>query len=432
MKVIFHVVDNYRRDLNWRLELAEKLKNLGYTNYIGLPEAIRKLHISHKNSLILGRLGSTTGNSKFDIEFINEIESNGSKLIYFHDEGGVFLKDDFEKSVFHTHPIKLINKFFVKKVFVWGDEQYNVLKNSINSTKLEVFGMPRLDTVYRLNKKSFDEKKFILINSRFGDVNKVDGDISFFDFRKLEIRKEGNEYLTHAEIKSDLIKEWCSSNISFSYFIEMIHHVITSFPNENFIIRPHPSESEEFYSDIFSSYNNVSVSKCGDLVDLFKHTKLVLHSQCTTGLESFFNNIPQINYVPINDSNFVLTCVSELKPIATDLKSISDMINVILDGDNYEEIDTCNMKKYIANVDNSFSSHKLIIDEVINVFEGVETRKIFKLNWFVLKYYIKKLLFSLNFKSISSTSRLYWPKIHDIDIELKAKITKFGFNFYKI
>jgi surface carbohydrate biosynthesis protein len=434
MKVIFHIVDNYRRDLSWRLDLSIKLKKLGYTNYIGTPASIRKLHLSHRNAVILGRLGSTTGNSEFDKEFIKEIENNCSKLIYFHDEGGVFSRNNFTNSVLHTHPVNIINKNYVQKVFVWGINQYNVLKSYVPNDKLMVFGMPRLESVASSCKSDYNKKEFILINSRFGDVNKVDGDISFFDKRRFEIRKEGNPDLKINEIKDDLISEWCSSNISFTYFIEMVHSVISAYPNENFLIRPHPSESVDFYLDVFSTYPNVSVSKEGDLIELFENTKLVLHSQCTTGLEAFFNNVPQINFIPTTNDNSLLTCVSELTPIATNRKNLLYLVNNFLSGNYDDGSDLKNIKKYIANVDNSFSSHNLIIKEIGTFFKNSTTSLSIKINIFVIKYYIKRLLSFFRLINISDneTSRLYWPKLFELDEQYSESIIKSGYKYFKL
>lgn len=436
MKVVFHIVDNYRRDLSWRLDVASKLKMLGYTNYIGSPESIRKLHLFYKNSIILGRLGSTTGNSNFDQEFLNEIDNNSSKLIYFHDEGGVFSCNAFENSVLHTHPINLINKDIVQKVFVWGANQYNVLKSFVSTDKLMVFGMPRLESVIPINNlnQNHNIKKNILINSRFGDVNKVDGDISFFSTRRCEIRKEGNPKLSVNEIKYELINEWCSSNITFTYFIEMIHSVISSFPKENFIIRPHPSESVDFYTDVFGSYPNVSVSKKGDLIETFENTKLVIHSQCTTGLEAYFNNIPQINFIPKKSDNFLLTCVSELKPIASNKEMILALLNDFLIGNYNNNTDLENMKKYISNIDKSFSSHDLIINEVESFFSTNTTYFTSVINIFCIKYYIKRVLtlFKLKSNYNNCTSRLYWPKINELEEKYQKIISKSGYKYFKI
>jgi hypothetical protein len=64
------------------------------------------------------------------------------------------------------------------------------------------------------------------------------------------------------------------------------------------VLRPHPSESLEFYRLAFTYFKNVVVTNEGSVLKWIRSADLVVHSNCTTGIEAVLAGRPVLNLLP--------------------------------------------------------------------------------------------------------------------------------------
>jgi hypothetical protein len=64
------------------------------------------------------------------------------------------------------------------------------------------------------------------------------------------------------------------------------------------VLRPHPSENLTFYKQAFASFKNVAVTRDENVLPWIRAAKLVVHSNCTTGIEAVLAGRPVVNLLP--------------------------------------------------------------------------------------------------------------------------------------
>src|SRR5262249_12062065 len=66
----------------------------------------------------------------------------------------------------------------------------------------------------------------------------------------------------------------------------LVREIARAFPDYDVILRPHPSEDPAFYRHVFAPYGTITVSKEGSVLDWIRSAELVVHTNCTTGIEA--------------------------------------------------------------------------------------------------------------------------------------------------
>ncbi len=117
-------------------------------------------------------------------------------------------------------------------------------------------------------------------------------------------------------------------------FLEAVHKVVISMPQNNFIFRPHPVEDEGFYVSYFKDCKNVRVSKAGPIQDTLCLATGVIHSGCTSALQSKVMEKPTVCYVAdesyFSDLPFRLFCS---EPIVRNEIELLAMVKRLFDRD---------------------------------------------------------------------------------------------------
>jgi len=89
------------------------------------------------------------------------------------------------------------------------------------------------------------------------------------------------------------------------YFCEMLSYVMRNNPNQNFVLRPHPTESLEFYRNAFHEFDNILISNEFSAVEWISRCSLLIQNGCTTSVEAYFLEKPVIDYYPFISSHGV-------------------------------------------------------------------------------------------------------------------------------
>lgn len=309
--IIFHFIDNSKRDLYWRLHLAAQLSKQGLTSVIGKSVNLQEWVSSSRNTIILGRLASNEGFSGHGDPILRLLERRNSNIIYFHDEGGFYSRSTYLGSLERSHILRYAYHPKILKIGFWGAFQKRIADKHWpdQRIKYEVVGSPRFDIYHDPYKKVLEtvsrkkcqqkERDYILIVTRGSSINPSGINPPALGNRMRELNSYG--FKSELEVSAVLFGKWAKQSLDAVMMIKAISSLALHFPNEVFIIRPHPGENALFYSDAFNNYKNVKVEAKGDLGLYLNYAKLVIGNDCTSGFEAMLAGKPFINYRPFRD-----------------------------------------------------------------------------------------------------------------------------------
>jgi hypothetical protein len=149
------------------------------------------------------------------------------------------------------------------------------------------------ETVEEIRKRHGD---FILVNTNFNHVNAFYPGLNLF----VPNDKPGEESRP-GRAASGMTREYAEGlrdhkQAIFEKFQQLIPAVEKAFPKYNVVVRPHPTENQDIYSQIAASCDRVRVTNEGNVVPWLMATKAVIHNGCTTGLEAYVMGVPAISY----------------------------------------------------------------------------------------------------------------------------------------
>lgn len=298
-KILFLPIETIARELDAKLLLTHRALSRGYSVVIGQKNNVFKaaeklgygiyLYKSHERS-----------------NFPKSNNLGMSDYIYtaLDEEGLVFLSD--KAYIARAIPNKIDH---LKIVFTWGQYQCNLLIKENPSLKSKIYsvGNPRFDLLrpeflplYKSTVKKLSSTwgRYVLINTNFSAGN--------FS------RHYGCDYMKHNEhlcakmkgrtlLKSErdyFIKEEKYYKKLFYQYREMIMVLSSKFPDLNFILRPHPTEDHKNWEEALEGLQNVHTIFEGSVVNWIQGSIAVIHTGCTTGIESWALHKPVIVYNP--------------------------------------------------------------------------------------------------------------------------------------
>ena len=374
--IILMSVDSPRRDLEWRIFLAKKFTDLGYTVLVGTKNEIKKIHHSSKNCIFLGRFNSNNGRSERDKKYFKNMIKRNTRIFFYHDEGAFGSQSMFEEDVIKTHPIEYLSYSKFIKLLTWGVRQKEeLIKQGVSNDRIEVVGCAGLELAKRerkfnsnLNKKVTNKDKYILLVSRFPNLhNSKEGKIAFLSNKMLNILKLGGV----SNPEENLSSLWCYITHVFADYIKFTKDIIRLLPDEKFIVRPHPQEDCNFYNVAFSNYSNVTINNSGDFVDLLSNAKYVIASECTTLLESEVMGKKIINFQPklYQDYNMPVIGLRDLKP---SIATVHEAIDIVKGDEEYLHYLYSTKNKTNKSISNYASNYIDEVDAIENIVNVVD------------------------------------------------------------
>lgn len=298
-KILYLPIETIARELDAKLLLAHRALSRGYSVVIG-----------QKNNVLKAaeRLG-------YGIYFYKSHElsnfpqyynSNKSDFIYvaLDEEGLVFLGDKSYLDRAKSHKLE-----HLRIVFTWGKYQRNLLvkENPSLESKTIPVGNPRFDLLrpeFLPIYSSVQEKlcktwgRYVLVNTNFGPGNfSRHYGCKYLEYMEHSfIKNRGRSLFKHERLffieREKYYKEL------FNLYKEMLVILSSKFPYLNFILRPHPSEDHENWREALKGLKNVYVIFEGNAIDWIQGALAVIHTGCTTGIESWALRKPVIVYNP--------------------------------------------------------------------------------------------------------------------------------------
>jgi surface carbohydrate biosynthesis protein len=267
--------------------------------------------------------------ARYEIDYINELKSNGTKCCVMDEEGLVHTSNEQE----HSLRFSQVTLDAVHKIFFNGNAEKQLMDKfySIPNDKAVITGNPRFD-FYKAGfshyysgeaaqlKKQYG--RYILIPSRFAMVNIATSDKSddaYINFIKKFYVKTEQEF----DIFRGMLKH--GKNI-FDAFLALLPSLSAALPDVTIIIRPHPSESKSKWQEAIVGLDNVKLIEKGPIGPWLLGAETVLHNGCTTGLEAFLMGKTVFSYMPYVSEEFDLKLPNQ---VSVRFNNESDLINAI-------------------------------------------------------------------------------------------------------
>jgi surface carbohydrate biosynthesis protein len=188
---------------------------------------------------------------------------------------------------------------FFHEIFVWGENDYNLMNKINNNKKIHIFGHPKFDILQNKKYYYFDDlsKK---IKKKYGNFILIAS--SFSDDATLNPKIETN-IIKQNLVRSSVIffkKLKLIRNIETTNYIEQIllaKQIALKFKKTKVIYRPHPYQNIELVKKRFGKVpKNLNIIYEGNITPWINASKIYVHSGCTTSFEAYLLKKPIIFY----------------------------------------------------------------------------------------------------------------------------------------
>lgn len=365
-KTVYLPIETKTRELESKLILAFELVKQGFNVYIGHKSPVEDLAKAKRGGYYFDKSGAESKSLLFSI-----LKANGHRIIVF-DEEGLVIQDS---KTYKNMRLSKNSSAFIDLFIAWGKTHEKILLDYFgenSNMKIQNLGHPRIDLTkpkYRkYSELSSDNivKSDILISTKFALNN---GHKTMFEIIQREI---SDNIIKTIEDLTSRIDYYHERNKSFKLFLDMIEIIAKKFINQKIILRPHPAENKDFYIEKFLNYKNISVENEENIIFQLPKIKLLIHNNCTTGVEAALFGTPAIQYIcgetlfditklasiNIDDINQLIKVIDEElhsvkeadRPINVELREFVDI--------NQENIATIDIVNELRNIGSSLHRQK--------------------------------------------------------------------------
>ncbi len=295
-----------KRELDARLLLAAHCVGSDRTVFLGQDRGIYRLARRWRGGIYVGKQ-LVLGGQKPDLTKYRELKERGFRVLFLAEEEPVFSE---EKDVDRTEFLKLFHPNWMDEddvICAWGDFSAEVFREAAreNAAPIHVTGHPRFDLckpelagMYESETQSIRQRfgKFILMNTNFALASNLG---AFQNVKKAFPRQNKNE--DRAEY---WMGRYCYHARMQAAYIILANRLRKEFPDYNIVLRPHPAEDPAWYRCALEGIKNVTVLNEGSALPWLASAAVLVHTGCTTGLESSYLTPKIIQYTPDMGYNF--------------------------------------------------------------------------------------------------------------------------------
>jgi len=410
-KIVLIPVETISRELDFKITLGHEIANIDTVCIIGQHNYLNKLFKYFNGGIYLGK-NVLPDLLPCRLDYFDDLKRNQFSLYYYHEEGGVFKGDeaDWRLSLSRQIDPSLLDED--DYILCWGAFQKEFYLQNTPKCNIENVGVGRLDlsekdslrTLVR-NFSNVQLSNFILINTNFAVMNHYLGPSEMLEFFSLKSSEDPDTYESTLLWYSEVMKIMGS-------FLELLVKLASTYPNETFVLRPHPTESMVVYEYFSKNYKNIIVTKSSTSHDWINKCKAIIHNGCTTSLEAYFMKKPVLNYIPFENEHSV-KILEDIGYRATNFEQVNYFIQN-LDKYDYSSKDlmSSNVSRLINNFNQNTNSTQIIKNLVLN---GLKTKSpndinVSKLKFIYFKSYLRNCLALLPRKFFPSKQEAY--KMH--------------------
>jgi len=256
--------------------------------------------------------------------------------------------------------------------FAWGKQQTEDILPAIGGKggNIILSGNPRFDLlrpeirgIFYSGAEKIRQRfgRIILINTKFSTVN-INKNIKNFNYVAY-LRSVGK---IKTDEQEDFWRRYIRINEGlFPYFKKLLPLLSAEFSGHTIVVRPHPAESHAPWVELAGHLPNVRVIFEGSVNEWLLAADVMIHSNCTTGVEAFLLERPAISYRPVKDESVEDRLPNELSLQTGSEEELLSLVRRITDGSgavlpderkNQEKF----ARQYIANLDGKLACEKIM------------------------------------------------------------------------
>jgi surface carbohydrate biosynthesis protein len=325
-KITFLPVETEVRELDYKIMLAGAIAEEGTACFVGQHNLLNNLVSNFNGGVYLGK-NIFPQWFPCHTKYYDALKSQDFSLLYYHEEGGIWIGAEehwrgmcakqIDASILHSDD----------QILCWGEFQKSFYESLLPSPEVHNVGVARFDLAENMNLRKLinatsrvSEDDYILINTNFAAVNHC---LDFLGwFKPLNIDSRSLKDRTETML-------WYSTTFQvMGYFLEMLTKLVDDFPTQKFILRPHPTESIEFYEEFFKSSNNIIITKEFSAPEWIDKCTLLIQNACTTAIEAHMMNKKVISFYPVKAEEYV-NIVSDIGYHATTYEEVRTIVQSI-------------------------------------------------------------------------------------------------------
>lgn len=356
-KKIAIVVDNPTRDLPSCALLASELSKSSRVFLVPVSQAGFELFRLGPDLVLLNYLRETNK------ELVKKLLKAGIDFAVLDTEGGTYM--DVPNSNENTYTMTVLRNPELRRravrVYLWGKELLNIMlaRGFYSPEQLRCLGSPRMDFCHEsfsafFEKREIDNKKQIIVNTSFAGNNPR------FSSRENEMVMLINKFGYQKEFIDELFQNFDQTQ---EEYIRLTILLAKSFPDAQFVIRPHPFENSTIYKSRTEAISNISVEEKGSIYDAIHRSIAVIHFECSTAIEAAFLGKPVFSHLKFKD----------FRPVPI-IQAVTDYIGG--DDDWIETIQKTLNANYVIPKDNT---KNLQVVEATNFFK-VDGRSFYRIS----------------------------------------------------
>jgi len=287
------------RELDGVIYLALHLAKRGFPTLFG--ERMVTQYVKNNNHPVL----------YFDIEqyvpMNKKVLEQGGIVFNLNAEGFAFLCD--------TKFIDILEHIQndVTKICLFGEKQLELVKEHLPTVSDDILvatGHHSFDLAsekfapYYRNEGIIAEhgEEYILINLNNGIFNHAMG---LDNYLKMIQRMDEWKIYTQSEYLEFIYNQAKYQERLAEGQFALIELLAKTYPDRHIIIRPHPTENNEYYTDRLEEFSNVYVTNQGQVREWITSAACVIHHDCTTSLEALLMGKTVIQYRPVFNEEYV-------------------------------------------------------------------------------------------------------------------------------
>jgi surface carbohydrate biosynthesis protein len=302
-KILFLPLEIKSRELYPKLYLAKKALDQNYSCFIGDKAGIFRATKYFNNGVYFYKSINQT-----DTKHILEIKKKNNKYIVLDEEGGFTYILNSEMKDFISHRSSEKNVSLIDKFFNWGKFDYNqfIKKYPKFKKKFTISGGLRFEVcknsiVQKLYKDQIKDIK----KEYSSDYTLIISSHGVTSLNEIKYHLKSDEYFIKFKSKKDKQKRY---KVLFELyklnkdFKSLIILILKKFPNQKFILRPHPSENVKDWNEFLSKNSNITknilIDSKNDLNALIFNSNGIINSKSASSIHAQLQDKPIISYVP--------------------------------------------------------------------------------------------------------------------------------------
>lgn len=367
-------IESKSRELDSRVYLGLRFVREGCPVLVGSKGGVHK----HMHALGPRPLYFAKGLNHQSVSMLQEIHSRGGAVVNLDEENYSAVGHDTMDYMVQGRNTEALLRYIEltftwsrvvrRKILQYAPEWYDPHDVVVTGNARFDLRRPAFKALYctGLPERLGVQPGYVLINTAFGAGNHVLGVEHFLKKARFNYRQLYHEpyFLAKHAYQKRLLQA----------FIHAARRLAQDLPETHVVIRPHPSESPEPYAPLHGNPENLHVVRRGLAQEWIAQAAVLIHHDCTTGLEALFHELPTITYCPELQMDQVKdSCVLSAHMVRSE-DELAATVQRVLDGERLTP-DAQRLGHLRESVDNlDYSAGERIVDTVMQRLDTLFAR----------------------------------------------------------